>query len=183
MAEAYQTATQMRRISDFAAALSLDRVATATCSRPETMSNCVVVCGYNPRMATFKDKKGVEEQVRVQDVDVWFGMSASGYKPDALYWNTVSADQLSFYITGKVLNGEWFCEGGRLPGGDHRESLPLQLTSRGDGEAFQLFDREVEEPKLPGLLEANDDTDGCAAQYVCGRNQHVTASVLRKGFQ
>jgi hypothetical protein len=105
---------------------------------------------YHPSAMVTRNRK-IEIPVLAQKVDVWYGISKQ--KPDANYQATVDADQISFYRNGVVRYGEWFLDGQRLPGGDHREGLPEVLTEAAKFPA-----------ELPDLAETTDFHDGCRCQ-------------------
>ena len=75
----------------------------------------------------------------------------------------------------QVLHGEWILKGERLPGGDHRNALPVPNPEDG-GTATGLSERTAQPPEFAELDEVDDEVDGCAAQFQCGTNEHQVSS-------
>ena len=67
-------------------------------------------------------------------------------------------------LHGSFLHGEWFLEGQRCPGGDHRESLPTGLTERPPAPA-----------DFPEARQRLDEFDGCPNQFAYGDNFYQIA--------
>jgi len=69
-------------------------------------------------------------------------------------------------LHGSFLHGEWFLEGQRCPGGDHRQELPPSsgLTERPPGLA-----------EFPEARRRLDIFDGCPNQFAYGDNFHQIA--------
>jgi hypothetical protein len=105
--------------------------------------------------------------VRQQHVDCFFGFSKPGYKPDARYYNLQMTDICSFLRTGRVIHGEWFVDGQRVAGGDHRQPLPEGM---------------VERPSMPADFEQLEEVmsvvDGCRSQFMCGTEFHQVSMVV-----
>lgn len=99
-----------------------------------------------------------------QRVDVLFAFHKAGYKPSARSYNVVMEDVCHFLKYGTVLHGEWFIEGARVPGGDHRNPLPNGLS-----------ERPQMTPDFCEMLRMQAVTDGCPNQFDYGTNYHQTA--------
>ena len=69
-----------------------------------------------------------------------------------------------FLIHGSFLYGEWFLEGQRCPGGDHRAPLPEGLT-----------ERPLAPADFPEMRQRLDIFDGCPNQFAYGDNFHQIA--------
>lgn len=155
--------------SDYAAQFETSRGHTATCATKERHNNCVTVAGHSPytehveQLARGK-RPAKTFDVRKQQVDVFYGMFKSGYKPDARTYNVQREDITSILKYGRSIHGEWFCDGVRLPGGKYRGEL-------GEG----LRDVDSFDPPCPGLCHEVDVTDGCACQFAGRNNYHQTA--------
>ena len=65
---------------------------------------------------------------------------------------------------GSALHGEWFLNGQRLPGGDHRKPLPAGLSEASSFEA-----------PFPEMDATDNFTDGCPNQFDYGTNYHQAA--------
>jgi hypothetical protein len=100
-----------------------------------------------------------------QHVNCFFGFSKPGYKPDARYYNLQLTDICSFLRTGRVIHGEWFVNGQRIAGGDHRQPLPEGM---------------VERPSMPADFEEMKEmmsiVDGCRSQFMCGTEFHQVSA-------
>ena len=68
-----------------------------------------------------------------------------------------------------MLHGEWFVDGERCPGGDHRLPLPEGLS-----------ERAVQPPDFPDMTGRRDKFDGCPNQFSYGTNYHQIAEWLTK---
>eukprot|EP00966_Prymnesium_polylepis_P318169 7349300-Prymnesium_polylepis.1 len=97
-----------------------------------------------------------------QEVDVIFAFHRAGYKPNARSYNVVVEDACHFLKYGTVLHGEWFIDGQRVPGGDHRKQLPPGLS-----------ERPLMDPKFPEFERMQGVSDGCPNQFDYGTNYHV----------
>lgn len=164
--------------SDFAAQLPVLREYLGTCGRREHLNNCVSVVGYKTgdvaveRPGKKWSRRKATVVVRRQHVDVFFGFSAAGYKPDARYYNAQMQDLTSFLKTGAVLHGEWFVDSQRIPGGDHSEALPDGFTER----------EMPAEPDFVDMGETIEELDGCGCQFACGTQYHQISTSLMNDF-
>ena len=175
----FRPITATTKMEDFAAQLEVQREATETCGQKEKHNECVSVVGHSAYNQTrerrkWKSRVASTSTVRKQHVDVFFGFSPVGEKPATRYHITMQLDIDSFLKTGKVLYGEWFYKGKRLPGGDHSRPLP-------DG----VEDWEEGSEELAAHILADYDfeleiTDGCSGQYDGHSNHHQTAVWLTK---
>jgi hypothetical protein len=66
-----------------------------------------------------------------------------------------------FLLHGTFLHGEWFLEGQRCPGGDHRQELPANLT-----------ERPIAPADFPEARQRLDVYDGCPNQFAYGDQYH-----------
>lgn len=104
-------------------------------------------------------------RVRSQTVIMAFGFFETTYKPDARSFNVQAADLDSILKHGKSINGEWFYNGERLPGGKVRAELPETILDR--TEPLALF---------PELELVREVTDGAPSQFDNKTHYHQTAS-------
>lgn len=155
--------------SDYASQVQIPRIHTATCAQPERHNLLVSIVGYKPYTEQMKkvgrSKKNPKlEPVRKQHVDVFYAFHKAGFKPSARSFNVVQEDIDHWMIHGSFLHGEWFLEGQRCPGGDHREALPAGLTER----PHALAD-------FPEMRQRLDIFDGCPNQFAYGDNFYQVA--------
>ena len=105
-----------------------------------------------------------ETDVYKQNVSVFYAMHNAGFKPSARSYNVAQEDIDHILKYGTAIHGEWFLNGQRLPGGDHRKPLPRGLS---DAPSFK--------PPFPEMSAVINFTDGCPNQFDYGTNYHQAA--------
>eukprot|EP00966_Prymnesium_polylepis_P123311 2851173-Prymnesium_polylepis.1 len=135
-AEAFAIRERLRTIavitSDYAAQLETQRKYTGTCASRERHNFLVSVVCYKPykQLAKQPSKQPGAKQSRSEEyeykqhVDVFFAFHKAGFKPSARSFNVVQEDIDHWLKYGSMLHGEWFVDGERCSGGDHRLNLP-----------------------------------------------------------
>ena len=149
--------------SDYASQLETKRKYTGTCASLERHNYLVSVVCYDPCKVNSLYK---------QHVDVFFAFHKAGFKPSARSFNVVQEDIDHWLRYGSMLHGEWFLNGERCPGGDHRLPLPEGLSERAPAT-----------PDFPGMTGRQDKFDGCPNQFAYGTNFHQIAEWLTKTAQ
>ena len=158
--------------SDYAAQIETQRKYTGTCASRERHNFLVSVVCYKPYMQTGgqRGSKAVQREPEYkQHVDVFFAFHKAGFKPSARSFNVVQEDIDHWLKYGSMLHGEWFVDGERCPGGDHRLPLPEGLS-----------ERPVRPPDFPEMTGRRDKFDGCPNQFAYGTNYHQIAEWLTK---
>lgn len=89
---------------------------------------------------------------------------SAGADGDETCQATPQEDIDHFLLHGTFLHGEWFLEGQRCPGGDHREELPTGIT-----------ERPLAPADFPEARQRLDEYDGCPNQFAYSDQFHQIA--------
>ena len=113
-----------------------------------------------------RKKNAPAEPVRKQHVDIFYAFHKAGFKPSARSFNVVQEDIDYFLLHGTFRHGEWFLEGQRCPGGDHRVPLP---------EDGARTERPIAPADFPEMRQRLDIFDGSPNQFAYGDNFYQIA--------